>query len=137
MQANTIQLKAGGNISPSRFVMGGGSQHTVIQNDGGSDSVHVGVSQDGAKDTPIPGASTLAAESGDSLQVTTFGGTCLLEVGTAGVTAMRYVKSDANGAGETVTDNSRALAIALEGGTDGEFVKVLVMSAFQVDDAVT
>ncbi|MGN6133110.1 MAG: hypothetical protein ACTHOU_01375, partial [Aureliella sp.] len=57
---------ASGNIERSRFVKISGS-HTVAACGAGDPAY--GVSQRGVRETPLPGASTYAAISGDPLQV--------------------------------------------------------------------
>jgi hypothetical protein len=106
-------FKAGGNISPCRFVKITGAM-TVSQCVAGERGV--GVSQEGLKDVPIPGnnSSGFAAVATDPVGVFVAGEMALVEVAAA-TTAGQYLKSDVNGRGTpTSTANDIYLAQALE-----------------------
>jgi hypothetical protein len=90
---------ASGDINPSRFVSKSGA-FTVAQC--GAGAVAVGISQEGSKAVPLPGASSLAASSGDPLAVYADNESCLLEAGAA-YSAGAYLKSDSTGRGVTAS----------------------------------
>ena len=102
---------ASGNIAPSRFV-----KKTDAYKVGqcGAGEVAIGISQQGSHDTPIPGASTLAAEAGDPIAVYDEKENCLLDAGAA-VADGAYLKSDANGKGITATTGNQYFAVAERG----------------------
>jgi len=94
---------AGGNIAPSRFVMGeAGTAKTVVQ--ATANAKVMGISQEGGRQAPLNDLVTTiyAAIDGDSLKVYGDSDTdVLLEVGTAGVTAFDNLTSDGNGMART------------------------------------
>lgn len=113
---------ASGNIYPSRFVKKSGA-FTVAQ--AGAGEAAIGISQEGSKDAPLPGNSTLAAVSGDPLRVYADGDVCLLEAG-ATVAAGAYIKSDTNGKATTAASTNPYFAICERGGDENEKLVVLV-----------
>lgn len=114
---------ASGDISPSRFVTKSGS-YTVAQSTAGA--VAIGVSGEGSQDTPIPGASPLAAQSGDPVRVYSDTDNCLLDAGAA-VADGAYLKADANGKGITAASGERYYAVAERGaGAADEKMQVLI-----------
>lgn len=86
-------LKAGGNISPCRFIKISGD-FTAIQCVAGEQAD--GISREFVRDVPQTGGSTLAAIAGDPIQGLYLGEAGEIEVGAA-VTAGTWVKPDANG----------------------------------------
>jgi hypothetical protein len=102
---------AGGDITPSRFVTISGS-NTVTQADAASDKI-AGISQEWSKNAPIPGASSLAAESGDPVMV--YGNTdaAFLTATSSGWTAGDRLTSNATGKGVTASGTDQYGAIAL------------------------
>lgn len=113
---------ATGNIATSRFVKKDGA-YKVAQC--GAGEVAVGISSEGSQDTPIPGASALAAASGDTLRVYSEEDNCLLDAG-ATVADGAFVKSDANGKGITATTGERYYAIVERGGDADEKMQVIL-----------
>lgn len=112
---------ASGDINPSRFVTKSGA-FTVAQ--AGAGAVAIGISHEGSKTAPIPGASSLAASAGDPLAV--YGDTeaCLLEAGAA-YAAGAYLKPDSTGRGITAASTEKYSAIA-EQAAAAAGVKVIV-----------
>lgn len=102
---------ASGDINPSRFVTKSGA-YTVAQAVAGG--VAIGISQEGTHDTPIPGASGLAAAENDPIRVYSEEDDCLLDAGAA-VADAAFLKSDADGKGITAASGERYYAIAERG----------------------
>lgn len=98
-------FRASGNILPSYFVMcdpGVGENWKVLQAASGSidyTNAPIGISQEGTRNAPIPGASAYAAVDEDPIQVYGQGDVCLLTIGVGGCTAGNLLKSDATGKG--------------------------------------
>lgn len=119
---------AEGDIRPSRFVKIGSGDFSVLEAD--ANEAVLGIAMEGTKTAPIPSASANAAEDGDHLHVYGPGEECLLELGSGGITAGAYLKSDADGKGVAAattgaTQQNRG-ARALEGGAEGDKVRVVV-----------
>lgn len=114
---------ASGDIYPSRFVKKSGS-YTVAQ--AGAGEAAIGISHEGAKATPLPGNSTLAASSGDPLNVYSDGDNCLLEAGADGIAAGAYLKADSSGRGVVCSSTNPYFAIVERGGDTGEKMQVLI-----------
>lgn len=118
---------AGGDINPSRFVTKSTTDWGVTQ--ATADAIIFGISQEGARDAPIPSASVLAAQSGESLKVYLDGAECTLDLGGT-VTAGDELASDSTGQGVAVTPAATSRenvgAIALESGIDGDLRRVRV-----------
>ena len=123
------QLVAGGNINPARFIIGDTTaNNTALQS--GANGKTIGISQDGAKDPPGTGGSSLAAAAGEMLSHFTIGQICRLEAAGA-ITAFDELESDTNGKGTPVAATAASIryigAIALEAaGGAGELIQVLV-----------
>lgn len=118
---------ASGDIRPSRFVKKSGA-YTVAESD--ANEVCIGISHEGTKAAPLPGASTLAAAAGDPLRVYSDGETCLLEAGAA-VTAGARLKSDADGRGVTAAAGEPSYAVAERGAAAaGEKMQVVIRPQF-------
>lgn len=119
---------AEGTIRPSRFVKAGSGDFSALEAD--ANEAVVGVSQEGTADPPIPGVTPVAASSGDHLKVYGKGAECLLELGSGGITFGAYLKSDADGKGvaaaTTGTTKQQLGARALEGGAEGDLIRVIV-----------
>lgn len=118
---------ASADVNPSRFVKKTGA-YTVAE--AGATDVVFGVSQEGTKEAPIPGASALAASAGDPLLVYGEEEECLLEAGGA-VADGTPVKPDANGRGVAAATGDRYYAIA-ERGADAAGEKMTVVVRFGV-----
>lgn len=136
------QMKAGGNISPCRFVSISGD-FTVIQSTAGSNSrgdAVLGVSQQGTRDAPISGASAYAGIDGDAMQIHGDGDICLLTAATT-TTAGDLLKSDANGKGTPIASsgvyNDNIGAVALQGGSADELILVQICTFRHYRPALT
>ena len=116
---------ASGNINRMRFVKISGA-HTVAQAGVADQGAAIGVSQRGVENTPLPGASTLAASSGKPVQIYGLGEMCQLESGGV-VAAGAFVKPDADGKGVAIEGgegyNAQALTPSL---ASGEIMDVFV-----------
>lgn len=94
--------KAGGNITPSRFVKISGEQTVVAA---GSNERVDGIAQRYPRDAQLSGASALAGASGDSILVHVPDANdreVLLEIGSGGCSAGERLISDTNGKGITM-----------------------------------
>lgn len=117
-------------IPPSRFVKNFTTQVNGVLIADANAAVE-GISQQAARTAPIPGASTLAADTGESLSVYTAGCECQLEAG-AVIVAGDYLKSDSVGRGVpslttgTVLQNVGAVARQAAAGA-GELIRVEVL----------
>jgi len=127
------QLKAGGDVYPSRFVkMSAAADFTLLQADANAEVI--GIAQEGSKQPPLSdlvSGTPKAAEDGDPLHIYTAGDVVLLECGD-NVTRGELLKSDADGKGVPVAATGTVIqnygAIALQNGADGE--KILVQARF-------
>lgn len=125
----SLQVFAGGDINPCRFVKAStAADNTVLEAD--ANERVIGISGEGAQDAPIPGASTLAAASGEQLQIiNTPEHRCLLELGSGGATRGDLLKSDADGKGVAIATSGTTIqhygAIALQAGSAGDKIFVL------------
>lgn len=128
-------MQANGNIYPSRFVkLDTSVNNAVIQ--AGAGDLTFGVSQEGFRDAPIPLNTTgYAAQAGDTMKVFTVGQTCRLLLA-ATVSTERRLKSDADGKGTPVVGGADSMenwgAHAIEAGSSGELVEVLVVGSMTV-----
>lgn len=126
----TIQFVAGGSITPASFVKVSTAADFTALIAGANDPV-IGISSAAAHDAPISGASTTAAESGDSLEVHPIGSVALLTAGSGGWTRGDELKSDSSGYGVTRATTGTTVqqvgAIALESVAAGEIGRVLVI----------
>lgn len=121
-------LKATGTIAPCTAVKGDvATDFGCLQATAATDPV-IGVSQEGQKGTPgITGSdTTIAAESGDPIQVYVFG-TALVKLGGT-VAAYDYLEPTTGGAviASATTGWRRVVGWALEDGTSGQYVKCWV-----------
>jgi len=130
VHGNTVAVKAGGDINPSRFVIGGAADHTVLEGTAAATNV-VGVSGEGTQDAPQTGASALAAESGDHFQMHPFGDEALIETGGV-VVRWTYGASDADGKAVTATTGQTANCLFAESAASGEKVRAMVISPYQI-----
>lgn len=125
--ANTPpQLRASGAIRPCRFVKLSGD-FTGAECDANEDAL--GISYQDTRDPPLDGfsPSTNHASTGDPIRLYTEGDICLLKYATT-ITAGQKLKSDADGQGTPTTGAGDLLrALALEGGSAGEFRRVQVI----------
>lgn len=132
MAFDTLQLEAGGNINPGRFVkLDTSNNSTALQ--ASTNEKAVGVSAMGSEDAPIPSNSTgYAATANNPVKIHTQGQIALVKVGSGGVTAGANVKSDSSGqavlAATTGTTMQWVLGQALEAASEGEFARVLVQT---------
>jgi hypothetical protein len=94
------KFRAGGTISPAVFVkMSTTADNTVLE--GTANARTIGVSQEGMKRAPgLPGSDdTIAAESGDEIDVFGLGDVCLIEAGAA---VVRGDECESNAAGQAI-----------------------------------
>ena len=103
MNVSLPAFSASADIACSRFVKISGN-FTV--NQCVANEVAIGVSAEGTTEAPIPGASTLAARTGELLRVFGQDEVAVIEVG-ASVTAGGFVKPDANGRAIPAVANDR------------------------------
>lgn len=120
---------AGGDIRPCRFVkVSTAADFTLLECDANEEVF--GISTNATQDAPIPNADGDAAEAGDQIHVHQPGTVCDLEIGSGGITRGAWLKSDADGKGVAAATTGATAqfygAKALESGSEGEFVKVLV-----------
>lgn len=106
---------AGGSISPSTFVVSDTSNFKAVNQASGTSAFIVGIAQEYSKYAPIPGASTVAADTaGDPVMVYTLGdGIVLLQATTAGWTAGDRLTSNSSGQGVTASGTNYYGAVAL------------------------
>lgn len=127
-------MRANGNILPSRFVaVDGTDNNSVLQASSGQRPF--GISSEGGREAPIPSVSTVyAAQNEDNVNVYGLGMTCLLELG-AGCLSGHRLKPDANGKGIPILGTPNTIehygAEAMEAGSAGDFIKVLVLLGSQ------
>jgi hypothetical protein len=116
--------KAGGNISPCRFVKQSTTADNTVLQAGAGETVY-GISQAGVRRTPYSSLDDgYAAIAGEDLEVFGVGEVCNLELGGT-VTRGDRVKSDANGKGVTsATNGDEYGAIALVSGVSGDLIQV-------------
>lgn len=122
MPLNNPSFRAGGSISPSRFVKISADFTVIAATDAGT--ALMGIAQDGSKfpqttDGWGSGASTVAAESGDQISIYGLGDVCLLEVdnSTSNITFGALLSSGTAGIGVLATSTAGLKfvgAIALE-----------------------
>ena len=106
---NLPNFKAGGDVNRSRFVKISDS-HEVTQAGVGDEPF--AISQRGIRDTPLPGASTLAAADDNTIQIYGPGDMCSLEAGEA-VSAGAFIKPGVAGVGMNVEGGEQYYAQAL------------------------
>lgn len=123
LNAPVWSLRAGGDINPSRFVKFTG-EYTIGQAAASTDQP-IGISQEGAKAAPVPGASTLAAASGDYLFAYGESQICYLECGTT-ITAGQRLASDGDGKGVPAATGDWYGAVAEQDGSSG-LIRVQVL----------
>jgi hypothetical protein len=125
---------ANGNINPSVCVKldaTTGKNFMVLQAAAATDKV-IGVSEDGTRQPPgVTGSDGYAAHQNEPIKVYGAGDVCLLAIGSGGVTAGDYLKSDGNGAGVTVAFTLGAGTIftigqTLETAAQNELARVIV-----------
>lgn len=122
---------AGGDIAVSTFVkLSTAADNTVLA--AGDNVQTVGVSNEAAKDAPIPNASALAGVAGSPVRVYPIGSIAKVIVGSGGVTRGALVKSDTNGAAVLAATTGTTLqwvaGRALQSALEGELVDVIVES---------
>lgn len=118
-------MVAGGNINPSTFVFI--SATDTVSQASGTNSPLAGISQEFSALAPIPGASNLAAASGNLVKVFGPGEICLLNATSSGWTAGATLTSDPNGNGVTAGATDRIGAVAIETLTSAGLGRVQVV----------
>ena len=97
MPATTPNYVADGTINVSRFVKSAGTTKAFRLLQAGAGEVCCGISQEGPKAPPTPGASAvIAAVQNDPIKIYDIGEECLVSAGAA-FSVGDYLKSDANG----------------------------------------
>lgn len=131
MPTSSPNWVAGGNINPSRFVTPKGTTYAFTVEEADAGEQIVGISQEGARDAPISGASTLAAADTENIHIYGPGEVCMLQMGTT-CNAGAWLKSDADGKGTPVTaNNDKYGAIALQDATAStDIIPVFVTIGF-------
>lgn len=122
------QLKAGGDINPCRFVSMSTTVNGTVVESNAADAGIMGISQEGVKEAPQSGASTLAAASGDHVRLFFPGSVCPLEMNATGCTVGDFLKPDNSGKGDVAdTAGDVSAAQALESAAGGEKCLVRVL----------
>lgn len=115
---------AGGNIGSSRFVsIQPGESNAILQSVAGQHAI--GISQEGSREAPIPGAGVLAALEGEICDVYGLGDSCEVEAA-ATIAAGDYIKPDANGKAVVALAGDRYSAIARVDAATNTRVKVVI-----------
>lgn len=126
-------LEAGGDIGVSVFVkLSTSAGHTCLA--AGANEQIIGISQVGPKEPPgLEGATALAAEAGDNIQIFGLGDVCLLKAGSGGWTAGDNLKASTAGVGvpaaTTGTTVQNIGAVALTDAAENEvgLVQIQIM----------
>lgn len=127
-------MRVNGNVAPSRFVsIDGSDNNSLLQSTAGQRAF--GISSEGGREAPVPSLTTVyAGQDGDNMAFYGLGNTCLLELGAACLAGNR-LKPDANGKGIQIAGTPGIIehygAEALEAGSAGDFIKVLVLLGSQ------
>lgn len=130
MSFDSASFKAGGDIRPNRFVKPStAADNRLLEAD--ANEMTIGISQENTRDAPVDGASALAAASGDPIGHAPIGSYPILEINDT-VTHGALLKSDADGLGVLAAVTGPTMqwvgAIALQSGSAGELIRVLVVS---------
>ena len=129
-------MKAGGTIRRSRFVKPSTTENNTCLEADANEAV-IGISQIGGREAPLPSVTAdppQAAQDGDHVHIHTNNTECedvVLEIGSGGITAGAWIKSDADGKGVAAATSGTTLqwvgARALEAASDGELCKVEII----------
>lgn len=135
----TPKLVAGGAIRPSRFVkFSASADRTILEADANERTI--AIATDAERDAPQTGSSTEAAAAGEPCHVNMPGVVCKLKLGSGGTTRGNMLKSDADGQGVDAATSGTTLqwvgAIALESGSEGELIDVLVIQPMPYRPAI-
>jgi len=122
--APALSLFATGTIEPSRFVTLSALSNFYCKQSGSGDKP-LGISQEFSRLTPLPGAATYAAVSGQEMGVYTIGQVCYLTCGTA-ITHGDFLKPDVSGQALNAASTDKYGAVALESGVSGSLIRVQV-----------
>lgn len=125
---NDLSFRAGGNIAPASFVKIDTSADNQCVQAGAGDPV-IGIVWPAQQKTPgLSGSdTTIAYSAGDSVMVRGMGNDAMLQLG-GSVTRGDYLKSDGSGFGVTASSGDQAGAIALQSGSSGLQIRVLVVN---------
>lgn len=128
---DSYKFIAGGNISPSRFVVLDTTYDSTVTQAGTTNVRCIGVSQTGLAKAPgSAGATAYAGVDGDPMQLYLPGDIAPVQVGAAGVTKGNMVRTDSSGQAVVALTSNAVLqwvqGIALENGSAGEIVNVLL-----------
>jgi len=126
-----LQLVARGNITPFRFVrLDTSTENGCVQ--AGDNTDVIGIAQGGTNKPDVSGliSAQYAAESGQPVRVTGVGAITLVEAGGT-VSPGQYLKSDSSGRAVPVATTGTTIqnygAIALQGGSTGSIIRVMVL----------
>jgi hypothetical protein len=115
---------AGGSISPSRFVsIQAGESNAILQSTARQHAI--GISHEGSREAPIPGASVLAVLAGEICEVYGLGESCEVEAA-ANIAAGDYLRPDADGRAVVALPGERYSAISRVDASSGTRVKVVI-----------
>lgn len=125
---NEISFRAGGTIAPCRFLAADSSADEQVVQATVEGQPALGISQEGMKTAPgLTGSdNTVAAVAGDQLRVFGQGCDCLLELGGT-VSAGDEIMTTTAGKGELATSGYYVNAIALQAGTNGKKIRVMIV----------
>ncbi len=126
-----LQLVARGNITPFRFVrLDTSTENGCVQ--AGDNTDVIGIAQGGTNKPDVSGliSAQYAAESGQPVRVAGVGAITLVEAGGT-VSPGQYLKSDSSGRAVPVATTGTTIqnygAIALQGGSTGSIIRVMVL----------
>ncbi len=126
MSGNNPSYVAGGNISPSRFVMMDTSANSqVLQSTVGS--LSVGISHEGTLQAPLPSVTGYAGTAGGPVMVYGLGDTCSVVLGSGGCTSGHYLTSDSSGQAVIATGSNAYYALSKGTAAAGALVRVQVV----------
>ena len=126
--SDTLQLVAGGDILPKRFIVIS-APNTVVQASAATDKL-LGIADGDTEDFPQEDSDLNHTKTGNFVSYKGSGKMTLVEAGAA-FTAGDYITADAQGRGVTATAGQVAGAIAIrDAAAAGEKVHVLVTDPF-------
>lgn len=116
---------AGETLYPNRFVVRDATDDNTV-NMATAGLLAIGITHEGSKYAPIPEVATVTlAEAGDGVRVHGDGEEAYLDIAGT-VTPDDYLKPDADGKGVVASAANPFSAIALQNGSSGEQIRVLV-----------
>jgi len=141
MHTQAKVMRAGGTIRTSRFVALSTTENNTVLEANAGDKIF-GVSREGGRSAPIPLNTTSpveAAQDGDSVNVYPLGCEALVEAGSTITVGQRLTSNDNGEAVPLTADGSQQEfgAYALEGGADGELIKVWLIGGSHTEPTTT